>query len=487
MLILALLLNPPWGGLRPSRPLVALDVSMSWLRGTDSAAWLEASRTARDLAGDSVLLVGSALRIGAPPDAPVDTSARLLDAAERAQLAGRPLTLITDGELRDDTAALRARLPSGSQVRAVAPVRLPDIAITALESPPAAIAGDSVTLRIQLAAAREAPPAAELVAYADGRIVSRRTLAPFAAWQSRVESLALRLPPGPAEARLVVLLRAAGDGEPRNDKAERVIHRGQRITGLAVSTAPDFDFREIVRVMRGALSIPVPARFLVARGRWVDDSGRVVAEGRLRGELAAAQVVVLHGDTGYFGQPRVAVRGSLALIPAVTEDSEWYVSPPPPSLLSPILGTLPFDSLPPVTVGAEPRAGVPIVAMRASGERRRIGAVLEDGDRRVIIAPIRGTARWALRGGAPADAFATFWGAMLAVLADRPGGGIRSSDPTISVSELHPRGPVLASWGAGRGAIEAQRSSLRSATWPYLLLVLFLCAEWVLRRRAGLR
>lgn len=460
---------------------------MSWRRATDSTAWIEASRLARDLAGDSVLLVGSALRVGAPPASPLDTSARVLVAVERAQLAARPLMLITDGDSRDDTAGLRSRLPPRSSFRALVPVRLADIAITALETPPAALAGDSITLRLRLAVAGEAPSAPELVAYADGRIATRRTLAPFTAWETRTESIALRLPAGPPEAALEVVVRALGDGEPRNDTATRTIHRGQRITALAVSTAPDFDFREIVRVARGTLSIPIPARLLVTRGRWVDDSGRVLAESRLRAELAAAQVVILHGDTGYFGPPRDVVRGALALIPAVNDDSEWYLGPPPPSLLSPVLGALPFDSLPPVSVGVEPRSGVAIVATRAAGERRRIGATLEDGDRRIIVAPVRGTARWALRGGAPADAFATFWGAMLAALADRPGGGIRSSVASVPLAELHPRPPVLGSWSSASGPVSDTRSPLRSAWWPYALLVVLLCAEWVLRRRAGLR
>lgn len=460
---------------------------MSWLRATDSTAWIEASRLARDLGSDSVLLVGSALRVGTPPALPLDTSARVLEAAERAQLAARPITLITDGDSRDDTAGLRSRLPPGSNTRAIVPVRLADIAITALESPAAALAGDSITLRLRLAAAGEVPSAPELVALADGRIAARRTLAAFAAWETRIEAIDLRLPAGPPEARLVVVVRAAGDGEPRNDTATRIIHRGQRMTALAVSTAPDFDFREIVRAARGTLSIPVPARFLVTRGRWVDDSGRVLAESRLRAELAAAQVVVLHGDTGYFGQPRDAVRGALALIPGVTDDSEWYLGPPPPSLLSPVLGALPLDSLPPVSVGAEPRSGVPIVTTRAAGDRRRVGATLEDGDRRIIVAPVRGTARWALRGGASADAFATFWGAMLAALADRPGGGIRSSVASVPLAELHPRRPVVGSWSAASGPVAERRSPLRSAWWPYALLVVLLCAEWVLRRRAGLR
>lgn len=460
---------------------------MSWLRASDRAAWIEASRLAQDLGGDSVLLVGTALRIGTPPPLPLDSSAHFPGAVERAQLASRPITLITDGDSRDDTARLRSRVPRGSTARAIAPTRLADIAITALESVPAALAGDTITLRLRVAAAAEAPPAVELVALVDGREAARRALPPLTAWETRTELLALRLPAGPPGARLVVVLRAPGDGEPRNDTATRTIHRGRRMSALAVSTAPDFDFREIVRVARGTLSIPIPARFLVTRDRWVDDSGRVLTESRLRAELAGAQVVILHGDTSYFGPPRDAARGALALIPGVTDDSEWYLGPPPPSLLAPVLGALPLDSLPPISVGVEPRSGLPVAATRAAGERRRVAATLEDGDRRVIVAPVRGTARWALRGGASADAFATFWGAMLAALADRPGAGIRSSAASVAPSELHPRPPMPDSWIAVTGLADGRRSPLRSAWWPYALVVLVLCAEWVLRRRAGLR
>jgi hypothetical protein len=487
VLVVALLLNPAWGALRPSRPLVALDVSASWLRATDSTAWQRARRLASELAGDSVLLVGSTLRFGAPPAIPLDTATRSVDAAERAQLAARPLTLITDGELREDAARLRERLPPGSRTEVVTPARLPDVAITAIESPPAAMAGDSVTLRVRVAAGREVPPRVEVVASADGYPAVRRLIPALGAWETRMERIVLRLPPGPAEARLSVALSAPGDGEPRNDSAARTIHRGQRMTGLAISTAPDFDFREIVRAMRGALSLPASARFRVARDRWVDDSGRVVSEAQLRSELGQAHVVVLHGDTAYFGAPRAAVRGSLALIPSAADSSEWYVAAAPRSPLAPILGALPFDSLPPVAVGPAPRVGLPLVEVRAAGERRRVAATLEEGDQRVIVVPVRGTSRWSLRGGAAGDAFATFWGAMVTALADRPGSGIPTSVVEVSPAELHPRKPVLETGASASEMGGLHRVPLRSAPWPYALIVLFLCAEWVLRRRAGLR
>lgn len=434
-----------------------------------------------------MLLVGSTLRFGAPPPVPLDTMADLLGAADRAQLAGRPLILITDGEIRDDTSRLRARLPAGSGTEVVATARRPDVAITALDTPPAAVAGDSVTLRVRVAAAREAPPAVELVASVDGRVAARRRLEPYMPWESRTESITMRLPQGPAGARLSVVLSAAEDGEPRNDSAARTIHRGRRTTALAVSTAPDFDFREIVRVMRGTLSVPVAARFRVALDRWVNDSGRVITDAQLRAELNRAQVVVLHGDTAHFGTPRAVVQGALALIPPPADDTEWYMVAAPPSPLAPILGALPFDSLPPIAVGPLQGAGAPLIEVRAAGERRRIAATLEEGDRRVIVAPVRGMARWSLRGGAAADAFATFWGALVAALADRPGTGVRTSSAEVSVAELHPRPPLLGSWATENGAAGLRRAPLRSALWPYALIVVLLCAEWVLRRRAGLR
>lgn len=487
MLLIALLLNPAWGAFRPSRPLVALDVSLSWLRATDSAAWAEARRLATELGGDSVLLVGSTLRFGVPPAVPLDTAARLFDAAERAQLAGRPLILITDGEVREDASRLRARLPAGSRTEVIAPVRLPDVAITALETPPAALAGDTVAVRVRIAAANAAPANVELVASADGQILARRPLDSIAAWESRMEVITVRLPAGPEEARLSIALAAPGDGEPRNDSASRVIHRGLRITALAVSTTPDFDFREIVQAMRGALSVPAPARFRVAPDRWIDDAGHAIGEAQVRVELARAHVVVLHGDTAYFGEPRGAVRGALALIPSPADDSEWYVSAAPPSPLAATLGALPFDSLPPVAVGPAPRSGTPLIEVRATAERRRVAATLEDGDRRVIVVPVRGTARWSLRGGAVRDALATFWGSIIAALAERPGAGIRTGAAEVPLPELHPRQPLPESWAPEDGTSPLHRAPLRSALWPYALVVLLLCAEWVLRRRAGLR
>jgi hypothetical protein len=53
--------------------------------------------------------------------------------------------------------------------------------------------------------------------------------------------------------------------------------------------------------------------------------------------------------------------------------------------------------------------------------------------------------------------------------------------------EWLPRAPRVAN-GAVRGAISADTVPLlRNAAWPYALAILMLCAEWILRRRKGMR
>jgi hypothetical protein len=471
---------------RPLRPLVALDVSLSWLRAADTSAWERTRRRAMAAGGDSVLLVGHDVRTGTPPSVPTDTALQLGTAVERAQLAGRPLHFFSDGESDMNAAQLAGRLPAGSRVIVEAVTRRPDAAVVGLEAPAAAIAGDTLRLRVHIAAGETAPATVSLTASVDGRPAARRVLEPLASWDVRIETVSLVLPPGPRDAEIAVALDSPDDGEPRNDSAWRVVRRGERTTALAVSTAPDFDFREMVRVLRGSLSLPTLARFRIAPGRWVDDAGRPVAEARVARELAGAQVVLLHGDTALFGEPRSAVRGALVLVPPPADETEWYLRSALPSPLATVLETLPFDSLPPVAVGA-PGPGVPLFQASGPVQATRTVGTLQDSTRRVIIVPVRGTFRWALRGGAAADAFATLWGSIFAALAERPGTAFPAAGVRLAPSELHPRPPVLRSGALGEADVGTGRTALRGSVWPYLLLVIFLCTEWVLRRRAGLR
>lgn len=484
-LIILLLINPALGAVRAAHPLIALDVSLSWTRAADASAWERARQRAVDAAADSVVLVGHEVRVGRPPELPADTAALVARAVEMAQLAGRPLHFISDGESELAGEDLQTRLPAGSRVVVESVERRPDLAVTAFEGAAGGRVGDTLAVRISITAAAVVPTDASLTLYLDGREVLRRALSRFQPLERRSERVALVLPPGPPEATLSAIVQAADDGEPRNDTAHRNLRRGDRITALAISTSPDVDFREMVRVLRGSLSLPTSARFRIGPGRWVDAASTPVAEAQVASELAGAHVVLLHGDTAFFGSPRERTRGALALVPSTPDDAEWYVIGAPPSPLAHVLAALPFDSLPPVAVGPAGR-GAPLLEVRGPGRERRALATFDDSAHRVVVAPVRGTYRWAMRGGVAADAFAALWGSIFAVLAERPGVGLVAAPPRLPPRELHPRASSLRTVSIS-GATRGGNRPLRSSPWPYALVVLLLCAEWVVRRRAGLR
>src|SRR5687768_7885184 len=83
--LIAALLDAPAGPSRAPRPLVALDVSESWLQGGDSTAWKRALDAARTLGGDSVLAFGDSLRLAGDAGAPRDRASRVRTAITRAQ------------------------------------------------------------------------------------------------------------------------------------------------------------------------------------------------------------------------------------------------------------------------------------------------------------------------------------------------------------------------------------------------------------------
>src|SRR5918999_228158 len=166
-IVIALLLDAPAGSARPVAPFVALDVSGSWMRGNDTAAWRTALRQARVTGHDSLYLFGDSARVGEIPREPSDLASRARPAVERALAAGRPLTIITDGEL-DDPAELPA-LPTGSRIEVIPRTGTSDLAVIALDAPRSAVGGDTVEVRATVRAADESRADASLVFALDGR------------------------------------------------------------------------------------------------------------------------------------------------------------------------------------------------------------------------------------------------------------------------------------------------------------------------------
>lgn len=565
MLLAALLLDAPAGRRKPLATWVALDASASWRRGGDTSAWQHAWREVRAARPESLFFFGDSLRARAGTDSlttPADLASIVRPAVERALGRGHPLVVVTDGELADPEAL--NELPAGSRV-IVEPHRAgSDLAVASLELPRAVVSGDTVELRVGLVAGASGSPAGTLtISVGDASVLSVPVdaLAPYA---ERALTVRARMEgrEGPTVVRAIA--RAPGDAEAHNDTLAMAIDLSRAASAVFVSTSPDFDARYALSVLRGALAVPTRGYFRVAPGAWrVDGSLAPIAEADVRAAFRDAPVAILHGDTAAFGPPRAATSGPLALVvPATTSDGEWYAADAPPSPLAPALSGLPWDSLPPITVGAAPPAGQwrALEVRRGREEDRRVIIAGSDTPRRLVIVAASGLWRWRFRGGASADAFTALWGSLFDWLAAeradrraavptgivaRAGEPVRwhrgnatdssvlvvlrrvgrndsarvdsmtlrfHGDATIAESpplapglytatvrggstmlavnnarEWLPRAPRVKAGAIGGGVPVDAAPRLRSAGWAYALLLLLLCAEWVVRRRLGMR
>ena len=569
-LLVALLLDAPAGRGRRVRPVAALDVSASWLRAQDEGAWRAALSRARALGADTLLLIGDSLRpSSAGAFQPLDLATRVRPAVERATAAGRPLELVTDGAI-DDPEALQA-LPGGSRVIVVPRRERSDLAVVALMAPARALSGDSQTVRATVRAGGAGSAPGSVAFTLEGRELGTLAVGRLSAYAETV--VTLRVPfggarDGPALLRAVV--RAAGDGEARNDTIGVVVDLARVARAVFVSTAPDYDARFTLALMRGALALPTAAYVRVAPGEWRrEGSLTAVSEGEVRASAAAAPLLVLHGDSGVFGPPRALSRGALLLFAparaaagspaAATADDDWYVTGAPASPLAAGLAGTPWDSLPPVRPAARGAAGEweGLELRRARRLERFIAVSGSARPRRVVTVGASGFWRWHFRGGVGANAYAALWGGIFDWLAEErpdrraavpadsliragervrwrrgPGadsiarlqltrrGGSGSVDsvtldfgrdaivdgPALAAGvydvlgvggssllvvnpsrEWVPRVPTVRTGRVGVGPPPGDAPGLRSLGWPYLLLVGALCAEWLLRRRAGLR
>ena len=558
-LVIALLLDAPAGAARPVVPLVALDVSASWMRGNDTTVWRAALRQARAAPHDSLYLFGDSARVGDIPERPRDLASRARPAIERALAAGRPLTIVTDGEL-DDPAELPA-LPAGSRMEVIARAPSTDLAVLALDAPRAAVGGDTVELRVTVRAAEQTPADARVTFALNGRPLATLAIDPLPARGERTLSARVALA-SPDGAHVLAAALSGGDAEPANDTLAMAIEIARAARAVLVSTRPDLDARFMTTVLRGAISLPTRAYFRVTPDEWrVEGPLTPITAEEVRRAVRDAPLLVLHGDTAHFGAPRPASSGALALVPNVRDTlGEWYPVAAPPSPISSALSGVAWDSLPPlVAATAAPRGDWEgLVVARARQFDRRVVISGVERPRRVVTVAAAGFWRWRFRGGRSADAYDALWGSIFDWLAAQRADAraavpadaiVREGDPVrwvrgtagdstaivrlqrrgapartdsvtlrfgapgtiaesgplaagvydVSVAggaailvvngsrEMLPRTPTVQSGSIGEGAVAGERPRLRDKGWPLLLALAALCAEWLLRRRSGLR
>ncbi len=532
---------------------------------------------ARAAGADDLLLVGDSLRVvdaGAVEALePADGASRVAEAVDRAAALGRPLVLVTDGEL-DDPESL-ASAPPGSRLERLPPASGPDGALMTLQLPAQAAAGDTVRGDLTVGAGRGGAPAATVALWLDDTRVSMVELAPLAAGGATVLPVTVPLPRGTGTRVVRAVLTAAGDAEPRNDTLAAAVVVDERSPVVFVSTAPDLDVREALAVLRGALELPVRGYLRLAPGLWREEgSFRPVTEAEVRARATAAALLVVHGDTAWapLRDGRRAARvlwrsappSPLPRAGELGRPVEWYPSEAPPSPVVAALAGVPWDSLPPLSLAGPAAGPLPVLLARVGRSGAPVAAIAarEDATGRTVVVSGSGYGGWALRGGRSAEAFTALWGAIFdwaargggdgrrarpaaaavragepitwlrgtadtlvtVVLARRPPspGSARPAPDTLRLRfpagtaeavvpgigagiydvrtdggesvlvvnpsrEWLPRPEASFASGAAVRVARAPAPRLGDLGWPIPVALLLLCAEWLLRRRAGLR
>jgi hypothetical protein len=469
-LVAALLFGAAAGRATTRQPLVAIDRSASARRaaGDDSSmvrAWRSLLRDSlsRFPSDAPLVAIGDSLREATADEVgtwlPDDAASRVRPAVDRAAALGRSLVLFTDGEV-DDAEAL-AEAPPGSRAVRWPSTPRPDVAVAELSVPSAWTTGDSSEVRATLTAGPVATGNGTLVLFVDGRPAGNAAVAALAPYASARISLPVVAPSSSEGVALVqAVLSVAGDVEPRNDTLAVAVDVGDRPSAVFVSTAPDLDVREVLTVLRGALDVPTRAYLRVAPGVWrVEGTLTPISEAEVRARAASAGMLIVHGDTTW--KPAASASGATATataaplaralwVPApptglarageVTRTPEWYLSGAPDSPLMAALSTLPFDSLPPITLAGPVRQGTPVLTAQLGkrGDAAAAVAIRESAGQRSVLVSGSGWAGWSLRAGRSREAFAALWGAIFDWLsagrgdlrAARPVGGVlRAGEP----------------------------------------------------------
>lgn len=389
VLALVLLLLDPGirATLRRRTPLVLLDNSVSMHAASgraDSAAALAAA-------------LGEVLPFAeAAPGEPGARTA-LGEPLAAAVAAGRPLVIVSDGEVAD-AATIPPDLLAQAAVRLLPRERGPDVAITDARLPARLAAGDTLAVEVDLLAGAGWRDSVRVEVRDDGRVL----LAGHAGFDTERALLRLAgpLPDGVAGERwLEIAVVGVDDAEPADHLRWRrlVVTPSPGIVVLA--ERPDWDARFLYSTLGSVTAAPVRGFVQLRSGSWhrMDDL-RPVSRAEVVAAARNADLLAVRGDTAAWS----ALARARLLWPAATTAGDWYLRPAGASPLSGALAGIAVDSLPALPV-ADAVSAPDWVALEAQQARR--GAAIpvivgrEDEGRRTVIFAVDGLHRWAFRGG----------------------------------------------------------------------------------------
>jgi hypothetical protein len=411
---LLLLLLDPGIGVRAGggRAIVLLDNSISMHAAGGQAA--EAGKLAASL-GDTVPFGEAA------PGEPGGRTA-LSDALAGAVAAGRPVVVVTDGEIAD-SAAIPADLLAQATVRVLPRRTGADMALVDVRAPSRLAAGDSLTMDVDAWRTPDAPDTASVLVL-DGNTPLLHGALRFAGARAQLH-LTGALPHGmKGEHWLQVIRAGAADAEPGDDARWLKLNVTPAPGIVLLADTPDWDARFLYRTLVDVAESPVRGYAQLERGQWrrMDNLQRVTTAD-VTAAARAADVLAVRGNV----DPWRSAAHARLLWPEGTLDGDWYVVP---GGISPVTGAfagVDADSLPPATsvrpisvdssrdwIGATARrarrgAAIPVIAGHGDAATGRTATLAADG-----------LYRWAFRGGASEQVWRTMISGVLSWLLATP-------------------------------------------------------------------
>lgn len=392
-LLVLLLLNPSVSArLLAVRPLILLDHSISMTAQGGQAA---AARAAAAALGDTVAFGELA---------PGEAGGRsVLGAALPSALAsGRPVTVVTDGEI-GDADALPPELLTATTVRLFPRSAGDDVALVEVRGTERLAAGDSVHLTIEARRVGSAPDSVR-VEVRDGTALLQSATIRLGTTGRDVVDLALALPPSSVGLRWLEIRRVgAPDAEPGDDLRWWAVRVTPTPGVVLMASTPDWDARFLYRALRDVTETPVRGYAQLQPGQWrrMDDLRRVPAA-EVQAAARGADLLAVRGDV----EPWRRVGRARLLWPIATMAGDWYLAT---TAASPVAGAFAggdVDSLPPAVaitpLGPDPTAawvGATARLARRGGDVPVIGG-RQGSEGRTVTFGADGLFRWGFRGGA---------------------------------------------------------------------------------------
>jgi hypothetical protein len=343
-----------------------------------------------------------------PDSAPLGGHSIVAAALTAAAASGRPVWLVTDGEI-EDVSALPPDLLAQSGIKLLPRARQPDLAVTRVQGPDRIAMGDTLRLEVDVAAFEGATGPAVI----DVLLGERRWLSSPIPLGTGSGTVVLEgpLPAGaaPGAHLLTVAIRESRDSEPRTD---RRLHPLLVLPtpGIVVVAAPaSWESRFLFRAIADVAALPVRGYFLVDGNRW-SRMGELVPTppAEVDQAVSRADLLIQFGDPpDRFRRAGARARWDWVATSKVVAPAEgdWYLVP---GGASPVTGAfigLPVDSFPPaVSLAALTPSGRDWVGLAGQLNRRGIErpAVIgrDSAGRREVLVGAAGLWRWAFRGGA---------------------------------------------------------------------------------------